>query len=159
MRFSRIALAFVALVLGACPALATNVASLPITAAQAAQVTAPLQFRDGQSERLLIQATFTYGSGGTSADAWVQTSIDGGKTWVDAANFHFTTSSLRAVYNLSALTPVTTQYTATDGTLAANTAKDGILGTLIRVKYTTVGTYAGGTTLAIDAQASSRIIP
>jgi hypothetical protein len=38
----------------------------------------------------------------------------------------------------------------TDGTLAANTAKDGVLGALWRVKYTTVGTYAGGTTLNVD---------
>jgi hypothetical protein len=58
--------------------------------------------------------------------------------------------SVRKLYNLSSLTPVTTVYTATDGTLAANTAKDGLLGAWWRVKYTTVGVYAGGTTLTID---------
>lgn len=140
------------------PALAANVASIAITTAQTAAVTTAYQFRDGQPRDLTIQCNFTYGSGGTTADAWVQTSVDGGQTWIDVANFHFTTSSLRAIYNLSATTPITTQYTATDGTLAANTAKDGILGTLIRVKDTTTGTYAGGTTLSVDVSSSSRLV-
>jgi hypothetical protein len=45
---------------------------------------------------------------------------------------------------------VTTQYTPTDGTLAANTCKDGLLGNMYRAKYTTTGTYAGNTTVRID---------
>ena len=122
-----------------------------ITTAVSALTSAPLQTGGVAPQALTIQCNFTYGSGGTSADAWVQTSLDGGTTWVDIANFHFTTSSLRAIYNLVAITPVATQYTATDGSLTANTAKDGILGSLYRVKYTTVGTYAGGTTLQVDA--------
>jgi hypothetical protein len=97
-----------------------------------------------------VQCNFTYGSGGTTADAWVQTSLDGGATWVDIANCHFTTSTARFAYNLSSLTPVTTEYTPTDGTLSANTAKDGILGPSYRVKYTTTGTYATSTTLSVD---------
>jgi hypothetical protein len=80
----------------------------------------------------------------------LQTSLDGGLTWIDVAEAGFTTASARKVYNLSALTPVTTVYTPTDGTLAANTAKDGVLGNWYRVKYTTVATYAGGTTLTVD---------
>jgi hypothetical protein len=84
----------------------------------------------------------------------VQTSLDGGGTWVDVANFHFTTASARFVFNLSSATPVTTEYVPTDGSLAANTAKDGILGPLWRVKYTTVGVYAGNTNLRVDAFAN-----
>ena len=121
-----------------------------ITTAVTAVTTVPVQAGGTSPQTLIIQGNFTYGSGGTTADAWVQTSLDGGTTWVDIANFHWTTSSLRSIYNLSSETPVTTQYTATDGTLTANTAKDGILGTLYRVKYTTVGTYAGGTMLEVD---------
>jgi hypothetical protein len=101
----------------------------------------------------LLQGTFTYDSGGTSADAWVQTSIDGQNSWLDVCNFHFTTASGRFAFNLSALTPVATEYSPTDGTLAANTAKDGILANWWRVKLTTVGAYAGDTSLRIDAQA------
>ena len=134
----------------------TTLANLAITTAVAAQTTTALQARPGPGgqrapDSVVLQAVFTYGSGGTSADAWVQTSIDGGATWIDVANFHFTTSSAKFLFNLNSSTSVTTEYTPTDGTLTANTAKDGILGNLLRVKYTTVGTYAGNTTLKVDA--------
>lgn len=135
----------------------TMLANLTITTAQSAQVTAALQAIDGALQSAVIQATFTYGSGGTSADAWVQTSFDGGATWCDVANFHFTTSTARFAFNLSSLTPVTTEYTPTDGTLAANTAKDGMLGPQWRIKWTSVGTYAGGTTLRVDIAGRGRI--
>jgi hypothetical protein len=126
-----------------------NLLNLPITTALAAAVTAAIKLPDA-ARNVVVQGNFTYGSGGTTADAYLQTSIDGGSTWIDIANFHFTTSSLRAAYNLNGQTPVTTQYTATDGSLSANTAKDGILGPQLRVKYVTTGTYAGGTVLAVD---------
>ena len=75
-----------------------------------------IQFKDWAPQNLAIQCNFTYGSRGTSADAYVQVSLDGGSTWVDVAQCHFTTSSLRELYNLSALTAVISAYTATDGT-------------------------------------------
>ncbi len=77
-----------------------------------------------------------------------------GVSWIDIANFHFLLVSLRSILNISLLTAIAAAYTATDGTLAANTTKDGILGSLFRCKYTTVGTYAGGTTLRVDAIAN-----
>lgn len=136
----------------------TTLLNIPITTAVSAQTTSTFQLRPGPGgalpTNLALQANFTYGSGGTSADAYVQTSLDGGTTWVDAAEFHFTTSSARVLYNLNSSTPVTTQYAATDGTLSANTAKDGIFGSMWRVKYTTVGTYAASTNLRIDAFAN-----
>jgi hypothetical protein len=127
-----------------------------ITTAVTASTTTAVQLRPlggTIADNVLLQGNFTYGSGGTTADAWVQTSVDGGGTWIDIANLHFTTASKKFVYNLSSLTPITTEYdaTSTDGALAANTSKDGIIGTLFRVKYTTTGTYAGGTTMRVDA--------
>lgn len=98
-----------------------------------------------------LHCNFTYGSGGTSAIVYVQTSFDGGSTWVDIASFDHATTSLRRVYNLTVSTPVTTVYTALDGTITANTAKDGLLGSQLRVKFTSVGTYAGSTTMAVHA--------
>ena len=130
-------------------------ANLVFTTAVTALVTSPVQLSNDHPESLLLQGNFTYGSGGTTISAWVQTSVDGGATWTDIANFSFTTSSARFLYNLSGLTPVTTEYTATDGSLTANTAKDGIIGPLLRVKYTSTGTYAGSTTLRIDATTRS----
>jgi hypothetical protein len=106
-----------------------------------------------RAKSVAFHCIFTYGSGGTSAKVYIQTSFDGGTTWVDIANFAHTTSSLSRSYNLSALTPVTTVYTVTDGTLTDNTCKDGLLGDQYRVKFTSVGTYAGSTTCAVYAVA------
>ena len=131
-------------------------APLTITTALSVTPGQTFQLRPGPGGQLFatnmaLQGTFTYGSGGTSADAYVQTSLDGGTTSVDVANFHFTTSSQRFTYNLFSGTPVTSEYTPTDGALTANTAKDGLFGNYWRVKYVTTGTYAGSTTLRVDA--------
>jgi hypothetical protein len=126
-----------------------NILTLPITGAVAAQLSGLVKL-NAQPRNLTVQANFTYGSGGTSVDAYLQTSVDGGATWTDVAEFNFTTASARKLYNLSAQTAKTTAVSPTDGSLTANTSVDGILGPEFRVKYTTVGTYAGGTNLAID---------
>ncbi len=101
---------------------------------------------------LTLQCVFTYGSGGGTADAYVQTSVDSGNTWIDIAQFHLTTSNANLIYNLSSGTPITTAITPTDGSLTNNTSQDGIIGDKLRVKYKSGGTaYAGGTTLAVYA--------
>jgi len=121
--------------------------NVTITTAVTASVSATLQLINVRN--LYIQGKFTYGSGGTSAKAWLQTSLDGGTSWIDIANFAFTTATATRVYSLDG-TAVTTIYTPTDATLTDNTVKNGILGDKYRVKYTTTGTYAGSTTLAVS---------
>ena len=121
-----------------------------ITAAVANQVGPTVKLDD--VAYLTVQAKFVYGSGGTNTTAWLQTSLDNGATWIDIAGFQFTTATATKVYSLGR-TPVTTAYTPTDGTISANTAKDGILGSQYRVKYTTTGTYGGSTTLQVDVVA------
>jgi hypothetical protein len=149
-----------AILLLASPACATQILSLAITTALTAQTSPVLQYRSGAvPSHATIEASFTYGSGGTSADAWVQTSVDGGNTWIDVVDFHFTTSTANAVCNLNAQTAVITIYTPTDGTLSANTTKDGIIGPQWRVKYTTVGTYGGGTTLVLNLTGGGQLEP
>lgn len=129
----------------------TTLVNITVTTAITAQAQTVEQIRE-DALSATIQCNFTYGSSGTTADVWVQTSMDGGGTWTDVCNFHMTTASKRFIYNLSALTVVTTEYdaTSTDGALASNTAKDGVFGSLYRAKVTTTGTYAGGTTLRVD---------
>ena len=95
-----------------------------------------------------IQVKFAYGSGGTTAKVYVQTTLDDGITWVDVASFAFTTSSATKIVNLSGLTPKTTAATPSDGALADDTCVDGVLGDALRVKLTTTGTYAN-TTLSV----------
>lgn len=99
-----------------------------------------------------VQFRFAYGSGGTTAKAYLQTSLDQGTTWVDIACEAFTTSSSVQVVNLSGLTPKTSAATPGDGALADDTCVDGILGDRLRVKITTTGTYVG-TTLSVRVSA------
>jgi hypothetical protein len=123
----------------------------PITTALTKQLAGPIfkNLNPGPFN-VTLQAEFVYGSGGTTADAYVQTSLDGGASFFDVANFHFTTSSAKAAFNLSSLTPVTTQLTTFDnGSLASNTAVDGILGDQWQVILTTTGTYGGTTTISV----------
>lgn len=104
----------------------------------------------GRVESLVLFANFTRVGGGTTAKAWVQTSFDGGSNWMDIANFAFaTTSALRAFHLTNAA--VTSIATPVDGTLADNTAVDGFLGLVYRVKLTTTGTYTGASGFVITA--------
>lgn len=121
-----------------------------VTAAITAQAQTPI-IGIVPARVLMLEAQFTYGSGGTSADVYVQTSLDGGLTWFDIANFHFTTSSankLSAVVGEPA-TPFTAGTTPGSGALTANTVLNGIIGDRIRALVTTVGTYAA-TALRVD---------
>ncbi|MBV9984513.1 hypothetical protein [Bradyrhizobium sp.] len=151
-----LAAALVAIVtlIGAAPAHAAALLNVPIAGPVTALVSQSFQLRaqPGQSAlpaSLTLQANFTYGSGGTTADAWVQTSLDGGLTWCDVTHFAFTTASARSVTSVTSLKSFA-QAAPTDGTLAAGNVNDGLFGPMWRVKYTTTGTYAG-TSLRIDA--------
>lgn len=125
-----------------------NLLSATLTAAQTQTTTSVFRMRGARTA--LIQAAFTYGSGGTNVTAYVQTSLDGGTTWTDVAAFQFTTASARKIFNLSSATPVTSIGTPGDGALNVNNCIDGIIGESWRVKWASTGTYAGGTTLKID---------
>lgn len=122
-----------------------------LAAAVTADVTAGV-FAIGRCESLTLQGVITVAGGGTTAKAWVQTSLDGGATWMDIANFAFTTSTAARAYHLTPVA-VTTIATPSDGTLADNTAVNGFLGPVIRVKLTTTGTYTGASSFVIHAVA------
>jgi hypothetical protein len=102
-----------------------------------------------------FQGILTYGSGGTTVKAWLQTSFDNGVTWVDIANMAFTTATLTKVGAVSTSIAAAAPATPTDGSLADNTINNGLIGDRLRIKYTTTGTYAGGTTLKINAWAKA----
>src|SRR3990172_5480546 len=98
--------------------------------------------RDGHL--LTVEAQFLYGSGGTSAKAYVQTSVDGGSTWFDVASFAFATTAANKVSAVNrSIAPASQAFTPTDGTLTDNTIIQGALGDRVRVKLITTGTYAG----------------
>ena len=102
------------------------------------------------SNGLTVQCIFTRVGGGTTAKAYLQTTLDDGTTWFDIASFSFTTTSLTNIYNLSGSTAKTTAVVPTDATLTANTVVDGLIGTKLRAKYVTTGTYTGASALKMD---------
>lgn len=96
-------------------------------------------------QNLAIFANFTYGSGGTTCAAIVQTTFDD-VNWVDIARFDFLLASASKVANLSAeLSKAVTSVAA----LGAEGVLDGILGAKLRAKVTSTGTYAGNTSVAV----------
>lgn len=125
-----------------------QIASIAITGAVTNAVTPAVGTGPTAQAGATVQIDFVYGSGGTSGKVWVQTSFDGGATWIDIANMTFLLANKQRLMNLASRTVVTTPYAATDGTLADDTVKDGLIGAIYRTKLTTVGTYAA-TTLTV----------
>src|SRR5574340_917901 len=105
-KFFRSALAALALSLClSAPAFATNICNVGITTAVTGSAqTAVGGF--GTPAGLTIQGRFTYvASAATSADVYVQTTVDG-NNWADVADFHWTTSTAQSVVNLVGATVV-----------------------------------------------------
>jgi hypothetical protein len=100
---------------------------------------------------LLVEAAFAYGSGGTTAKAWVQTRVSGG-TWRDIMAFAFTTAAAKKFSAVNGAIALAAAIAVSDGALADDTILNGFLGSEFRVKYTTTGTYAGATSLTLSAQ-------
>ena len=125
--------------------------SRTITIALAAEVTAAGLFPDAM-RGLTLDALLTYGSGGTTVQAWIQTSFDGGVTWMDIACFAFATVTKRRIVTLRADQSVSIPLVPTDGTLGDDETVQGFLGPLLRVKLSSNGTYADSTALVINAQ-------
>jgi len=110
----------------------------------------------GGAQCLAVQAAFVYGSSGTSAKAYLQTSLDGASSWLDIASFAFATSSATRVFAIGmGSSSGTAQVTPADGALADNTQVAGILGDRFRVKVISTGTYAGNTTVTLSAAVKS----
>lgn len=121
-----------------------------LSTAVTGETTTAVAMPTGRVEALTLFASFVRAAGGTTATVWVQTSLDGGTTWVDIANFAFTTTTSDRMYNLTAAA-VTAIATPTDGTLGDNTSVNGFLGALYRTKLTTTGTYTGASSFKIWA--------
>jgi len=128
-----------------------------ITTAISGEAGDPYIFGRLDAGGLIVESIFDYGSGGTTAKVWVQTSLDGGTTWFDIVSHAFTTADLSKVSAISlAIAPASQGFTPAEAALTDNTIIQGILGDRIRTKLTTTGTYGGSTTLAVWARLSER---
>ena len=130
--------------------LTKNNGASDLTITSAGTVTCdPITGLDGM-QAATVALRFAYGSGGTNAKAYVQTSFDQGNTFCDVACVVFTTASETQLVNLSGMTPKSLTV-PTDGTLTDDTVLDGFLGDRLRIKVISTGTYAGSTTLSVRA--------
>lgn len=97
---------------------------------------------------ILMQSNFTYGSGGTTAKVWLQTSLDDGETWIDIIGHAFATANGRKVSAVER--GARAEDVAVDGALADDSELGGVIGDRLRLKYTTTGTYDDDTTLKVS---------
>jgi hypothetical protein len=95
-----------------------------------------------------IESAFIRAAGGTSCKVFLQTSFDNGATWVDIAQHAFLTTTASKVSAVRLDIALAGGYTPTDGTLADDTIKDGLLGDRLRVKFIVAGTYTGASSVA-----------
>ncbi len=111
--------------------------------------------RVGGAKYLICEAILVVAGGGTTAKAYVQTSVDQGATWFDIICFAFTTSTASKIAAVSAdIAFAASAYvplTPGAGALADNTCLQGLLGDRFRVSYVTTGTFTGASTLAVHA--------
>ena len=98
---------------------------------------------------MLLEGRFLYGSGGTNLKVWIQTRITGG-TWRDIANFAFLLAAVTKFSSVSSYAALAAAVATSDAALADDTILNGFYGNDIRVKYTSTGTYAGATNVAVD---------
>ena len=88
------------------------------------------------------------GTNGTTAQVWLQTSLDQATTWFDIACLAFAGTSSQKFVKISGLEGGTTPPAVTDGALADNTTILGFLGDRFRMKITTTGTYGAASTIS-----------
>ena len=103
------------------------------------------------TRQLTAEAIFTRAGGGTTCDVFLQTTLNGGTTWIDIAQWAFVTTTASRVHGVRADIALGANYTPTDGSLADNTIKDGLMGDRIRVKIVVVGTYTGASSIVVSA--------
>ncbi|MCS3690944.1 hypothetical protein [Bradyrhizobium elkanii] len=123
-----------------------SLASLQISAAKSLSLLTPIQNLDGMSS-VSIEASFSYGSAGSTCSAIVATSYDEGTTWRHVARFDFTTSTSVKIANVQAIAAKAVgAYTD----LGSEGVNDGALGSWLAVYVVSTGTYAN-TVLSVRA--------
>jgi hypothetical protein len=107
---------------------------------------------------LTAECVFVDGGGGTTIKVYIQTSLDaiGGtttgrqpQTWMDIMCFAFTTTAGRKVLKVTEDTAIAAAVTEADGALADDTAVSGIIGSHVRARVVTTGTYTAPSTIDV----------
>jgi hypothetical protein len=128
-------------------------AVIPLITAQTiagAGTTTGTDYSITNAKYLTVQSKFLYGAGGTTTKVFVQTTLDGGATWVDIVSHAFTTTAGTKVSSVTSdVAPASQGLTPGDGALTDNTIIQGVIGSRIRSKVVTTGTYSGATSIDV----------
>jgi hypothetical protein len=132
--------------------------SHPITTAQSIATVGKATKLPDECKSLTAECVFVDGGGGTDITVYIQTSLDaiGGtttgrapQTWMDIMCFHFLVTAGRKVLKVTEDTAIVAAVTETDGTLTDDTAVSGIIGSHVRARVVTTGTYTATTTIDV----------
>lgn len=107
---------------------------------------------------LTAECVFVDGGGGTTIKVYIQTSLDaiGGTTvgrgpqaWFDIMCFAFTTSAGRKLLKVREETTHLVDYVETADALGDDTAISGLIGSHVRARIVTTGTYTATSTIDV----------
>ncbi len=126
---------------------------LPSTTIGAAGTVTGIEIPLRDVKHLQIIAKFVRDAGGTDVKVFIQTSLDGGVTFIDLMNVRFTTATATKVSAAHRDTPLAAAITPSDAGLANDVVVNGLIGDRIRAVVVSTGTYTGATTLIVEAVA------
>jgi len=107
---------------------------------------------------LTAECVFVDGGGGTNIKVYIQTSLDsigsstaGGKpqVWFDVMCFAFATTAGRKLLKVREETAVVADHVETADALTDDTAVSGLIGTHVRARIVTTGTYIADSTIDV----------
>ncbi len=127
----------------------------PITVAQSIATRGKVLNLPVDITGLTIEANFVVGGGGTTAIAFVQTTLDG-TNYIDIMAFAFTTTSGRKILSVTRQAAILVDLVPDVDALTSDTAIDGIIGSKLRGRLVTTGTYTGTTTMTLVAKIQIR---
>jgi len=129
-----------------------------ITTAQSIATVGKVTKLPDNCKGLTAECVFVDGGGGTDITVYIQTSLDsigsstaGGKpqVWFDIMCFHFLVTAGRKILKVTEDTAIVADYVETLDALTDDTAVSGIIGTHVRARIVTTGTYTATTTIDV----------
>jgi len=104
------------------------------------------------TKTLAVLAKFVRAAGGGTLDVYIQTSLDGGATWMDIMNLTFGITTANQIGVVKTDIAVAAAVVPADAALTDDTILDGVLGDRIRCKYVAAGTaYSGASHITVTA--------
>jgi hypothetical protein len=129
-----------------------------ITTAQSIATRGKVHKLPDNCKGLTAEVVFVDGGGGTAIKVFIQTSMDSlGSTtvgrapqvWFDVMCIAFATTAGRKILKVREETAVVAAVAESDGALSDDTAVSGIIGTHVRARIVTTGTYSGTSTIDV----------